>query len=642
MCNNIVIVIQHCLDEGLQSKFTSCDGYDRNVTDMRNFLKYTNGTDLIHAIKFEKDCWIMCCIQPDPSANSGSGYRAAWVFFPVAVNVSQKEIDEVITVAEEQIKCNEYDVRKLKYLVEKYSQIKESVSYDIPLFRNGIALRYVGDGQESLYDIYDKIYQKEFTRYEWVILMNRTAANAATCSSLQDITAKPLRNSHIISIRENDFGFVPYGNGQRLCNPIRITDNEPLEIVWRKEGYCDIKKSGTKEPDFEINKNDYVRIFRVDLIKTYDAERGCPLNNVHLNFNSGCHSQDGKEWYIKESDVSRLTVTVSADNYETQTIPLNLSGQVEVKPIEVRLCPQKHIYVFKIPLSNGKYITTESYTSQKLLTECPIEGYKCQDRIQEGMNYVRFVGKKEAIWAKSIQNREVYNEGQCGGTHHKPGDGDPHNPKPKKKKWYKGLFNLNTLVLFVIAFVVGALCYVGYKWFFADNESPMEYTSVVPESVEDKSTWEAARAYLDSCQNVNQAKWIESEMEQYGDLKGLYKHINNYEFTEIVSILNRHKDDFMKYDEYKRLYEIASRNKNKKGQFSNDGTITFDNYLRRDFASMNDANMENTPGNETNKDEPEKQQEQHSPSKTGQNRSASKTSKGSTTTNQGNNQDNNI
>lgn len=634
MNNKIVIVIQHCLDEGLQSKYTTCSGYDRKVTDMRKFLIYTKGTELIHTIKFEKDYWIMCCIKPDPNFNSGSGYRAAWIFFPVTINVGQKEIDDVVTVAEKQIKCNEYDDNELKNIVEKYSQSAESVSYNIPLSQDGIAIRYVDDGHESLFYIYGKIYQKEFTRYEWVILTNRAATNIEACSSLKDITANSLLNSHIISLSKNDFGFIPYLDGQEFRNPIRITDDDTLVIEWRKDGYLPIQKKGQKESDFEIRRDEIEKIFQIYSIKVTDKETDRTLR-AYFQFNTGRWSDDHKLVYIKEGELSTVTVKVSADNYETETIPLNLSNQV-VNPIEVRLQPQKHTYVFIIPLSHGGYTKTEPITLQKTLAECPFEGYKCRDRIHEGENYVRYVGK-ETNKSKTTYPQGGNNEGQGVETYHSSDDGHHPSPKPKKEKWYKR-FNWNVILVLCVFALIIVLGYAGYN-----KKSQTKNVSKKTDYSVNKSTWEAAKAYLDSCQNKKQAKWIKSEMEQYDELRGLYEHINNYEFKEIVSILDKHKDEFMGYDEYQRLYDIASNYSNKRGQFSKDGTITFDNYLRKDFASMTNANTETIP-DASKDDDPKEQkpQEHHSSSKTGQNNPASKTSKGSSKTNTSNNQDNNI
>jgi len=336
----------------------------------------------------------------------------------------------------------------------------------------------------------------------------------------------------------------------------------------------------------------------------YDATTGNPLYAT-LKFDKGHKSEDGKSMYFKESELSNVAVTVSAKNYETRTIQLNLSNS----EIKVELYPEQHTYTFKIPLANGGYITTLPYTTQERLTECPIKGYKCERTIiQEGEdkpNYVRFIGQSQAGKDHHGHNPLPSNGNPSNvGEDNEPNGGDTpthlffwsRNIRKLKKHWKCFLGVIMALA------IIAALLFVAYTLFFKkDNHTHYSGDDNNSAAIaEDKSTWDAAKAYLDSCQAAGQTKWVKSEMEQYKELQGLYDLINNYRFKEIVSFMDKHKEDYMDIDSYKRLYDIASKSRNKEGRYYDDGTITIENYLKKFSSSI--GNAEATGASESSTD----------------------------------------
>ena len=68
-------------------------------------------------IHFSKDGegWYMCSMKPIPGRDEE--YRASWVYFPSTLDLSQKDIKNVIEVAESQIKQKEFDSNKLQEVI---------------------------------------------------------------------------------------------------------------------------------------------------------------------------------------------------------------------------------------------------------------------------------------------------------------------------------------------------------------------------------------------------------------------------------------------------------------------------------------------------------------------------------------------
>jgi len=155
---------------------------------------------------------------------------------------------------------------------------------------------------------------------------------------------------------------------------------------------------------------------------------------------------------------------------------------------------------------------------------------------------------------------------------------------------------------------------------------------------------DAAKAYLDSCQSNGQTQWVKSEMEQYDELKDLYDLINNYRFKEIVSFMDKHKEDYMDIDSYKRLYDIASKSKNKEGRYCDEGTITMEKYLNKDYSSKETTEAQDVSESSTDSQQSKSSAKSSGVGNTGtdksKNKGATKNANGNnatTTSNQGDN-----
>ena len=77
-------------------------------------------------------------------------------------------------------------------------------------------------------------------------------------------------------------------------------------------------------------------------------------------------------------------------------------------------------------------------------------------------------------------------------------------------------------------------------------------------------------------------------MDSIPELDGVYVWIKDYEFEKLRSFIEKHQDDLMKLDSWKRLYDIAKRNKDKTGAFKENGTINVEEYLKTDFNKLPD------------------------------------------------------
>ena len=97
----------------------------------------------------------------------------------------------------------------------------------------------------------------------------------------------------------------------------------------------------------------------------------------------------------------------------------------------------------------------------------------------------------------------------------------------------------------------------------------------------------------------NNTKWIESEMENFPDLKGVYAMIRDFQFKELKKFIDNHSD-LRNINEWDRLYKIVEENNDKKGVWSTDGSIDVEKYLNTDFASRQDAKEKDKPSDSSN------------------------------------------
>ena len=569
---------------------------------------------ILRMIHFSKDGegWYMCSMKPIPGRDEE--YRASWVYFPSTLDLSQKDIKNVIEVAESQIKQKEFDSNKLQEVIHSYTQCNDvSPRYNVPTIQRGFAFRDTS-GDINLFDLYGCMYQKEFTEYEWVILMDKSLLMFKG-EGVEDISNRKILESQIINPTSNEFGFVPYHNDVVFQSPVRIMDGAPLSIVFKKKGYLDIQKTIKTQSDFSISINDCKKYFKKSQFVATDAKNKNKISNAIIKPLNASEDKTRTYWIFAEQNLEIAKFNVMAEGYTADSFILDLRDKSLNDELHMDLEPEAHEYLFILPLDRSVVKDCDSIEvcvhSQFLIKESPFKGYRCSGTPREGgiTNRLSVIQNSSvASLTNNVNHSRGYTSGSYrAGYNHTGQDtyierGYSEHPDDNNKKKWKYIKNAFWCILILAVVVV--LGYWVKEEFFKNNTYTGDSVTVGcyggDSSDNSDDQWSTAYGYLK--EHTNQIR--KNDMECFDDLKGLYDIVNGYRFKDYVDYIDNHpcRDDILSIDEWKRLYDKAKEiDSNKKGVYNTedaDQSITFENYFKKDFSKL-----DNTDSNHVNAQE---------------------------------------
>lgn len=555
---------------------------------------------ILRMIHFSNDGegWYMCSMKPIPGRDEE--YRASWVYFPSSLDLSQKDIKTVIEVAESQIKQKEFDSNKLQEIIQSYSKyIEDSPLYNVPSVQRGFAFRDTS-GEFNLFDLYGCMYQKEFTQYEWVLLMDKHLLSFKG-NGIEDISNSKIVESHIIKPISNEFGFIPYYKGVEFRSPVRIMEGDPFSIEFKKKGYLDIQKTIKSQSDFSISINDCKKYFKKSQFVALDAKNKNRILNATIKPINASEDKSGKYWIFAEQNLEIAKFNVMADGYSADSFIFDLRDKSLNDEIPMYIEPESHEYSFILPLDRSIVKDHDSIEirihSQFVIKESPFKGYRCSGTPRDGgiPNRLTVIQNSSVTSSpdKSLDtsSRKNGKKGKHSGYHdsvannYPPenpyGFSDYREPNPIWKLVKHVGYSLAAIALLAI------LGYFVYDEFIKDKSSIYDDTTVeyfeggTIDSSDNK--WDTAYGYLK--EHTNQIR--KGDMECFDDLKGLYDIVNGYRFVDYINYIDNHphRDDILKIDEWKRLYEKANEvGANKDGVYNNadaDQSITFETFFKK-------------------------------------------------------------
>lgn len=559
---------------------------------------------ILRMIHFSKDGdgWYMCSMKPIPGRDEE--YRASWVFFPSSLDLSQKDIKNIIEVAESQIKENRFDTNKLQETIQAYLKVNEdSPRYNVPATQNGFAFRDTSgdDTNLNLYDLYGCMYQKEFVQYEWVILMNKSDIKLK--GRTDDISDKKIVKSYIIKPQSNEFGFEPYYRGSVFSSPIRIMDGECLLVEFKKEGYETIVRNVKTQGDFEITVDECKKYFKKDQFIAIDSKTDKRIFRAKITPCNARENDDKTRWIFSEQNLEDTEFRVSAEGYTTGTFKRDLRNETLKSEITFCMEPEVHEYVFELPLNRSvvkdcKAVKT-TIRSQYVIKESPFEGYKCDGPPREGGvsnklyvdNHIRFGGPLEPQDKRGYDVGAINDPtvgGHIGSSAYDPYIHGGNNGREYAKLFWKYL--VKTGVVIVILAIVGVIGYLVYDNFFKSvpsiNSSMVNTVVNDPEIIEESDdNWKIALDYLR--EHTNQIR--KDGMDSIVGLNGLYDIVNEYRFKDFIEYIDKksHRDEILAIDVWKRLYEKSKAvDSNKPGRYNSateEQSITFKKYFHKAF-----------------------------------------------------------
>ena len=548
---------------------------------------------ILRMVHFSKDGdgWYMCSMKPIPGRDEE--YRASWVYFPSSLVLFQQDIKKVIEVAESQIRKKEFDSNKLQEVIRPYTLCKEfSPRYNVPSVQHGFAFRDVC-GDYNLYDLYGCMYQKDFTQYEWVILMEKSLLTFKG-EGIEDISNRKILESYVIKPTSNEFGFIPYHNGAEFKSPVLIMEGETLDIEFKKPGYKTIPKKIRSQADFAISVSECKKYFKKNKFIAYDSKTKKQIVSAQIKPLNATEYNDGLSWLFAEQNLENAKFNVKADGYTAHCHNLDLRNKSLEDIIKIPLDPESHEYIFVLPLDNS--VVKDSDTaevvihSQFVIKASPFKGFKCSGTPQEGGAHNRLTAVSLGInkGGKGNSGKNVVNKSPneiTGNSGIKP------TPENHKGCWLKYKFKsviIGVGVSIAAFMLIFSLVYVLLHIKSCDDDTTGadarngEYV----DSSEDN--WNDAYNYLKEHTSTISKK----DIDNFDELYGLYEIINSYRFKDLVCFIDKHnyRDDILKIEVWKRLYDKAKEiGHNKKGVYNDensDQTITFETYLIKDFSNL--------------------------------------------------------
>ncbi len=528
----------------------------------------------IHFIQFESNGCCYCIMQPILGRKD---YQSAWIFIHKDIILPKGELSSIIQKVEQILSFDvEEKKAELDNLFEKPYQTQNNPSYSISS-GSTYAVRYYGKGTDFVYgrdhvldDEYR--YQSEYCKYKSVFLVDKESG--LQVSDAEDLSKSQLKRHLVIELPAECHGF----RHNWKTNSLRVTEGSPVSVTWTRSGYKSVSKTGKCKEDLLVQTTDMKRSFRLAMFKTVDKVTRKSLN-VSIKFDVWNDKDLDGNIFFNEEDLTKIPYTVELDTYVTARGNLNLNKPNTQREFVIELQPERHEYRFCI----DTHIPDNSEIEFKITTQYKLDGTEFPG--------FKFVGKPSETGINRLIafSQQQINKPPIGGDTEYEGDdsndsGDrAYAHHGKGTSWWKKVLCIVAILLLVLA--VGYAGYMCYQYFFSSD---------VPQNTEavDNKDYNATNDWVEYLKQ-HHTTWVEKDMDNYPELKGVYAMIRDFRFKELKDFIDQHQN-LKTIDEWCRLYQITEANNDKKGVWSRDGSINIEKYLNTDFRSKEDAKSKGT------------------------------------------------
>lgn len=452
--------------------------------------------------------YLICLIISRPEG-SGRPYDgcAAWIHVPANVILEGRDALGLIENVKHAInKKYGIDYLMLEEIFNReYQECKSpSVKFIASNGKNSGVI-YYGNGTLNSLDslLGNNIAQLEYNNYKAIFLVNNGDNIKVSCEKIQI----KIHAECVVDAPSASNGFYPYFENRELFEGfISVPFGMSLSVIWKKEGYRDIRKSAliqksfssNEQSPFSFNISDVRLIVRREwFVVSGPSEYKIYLKNELLE----------SELYISIEDLKyRIPVTVSATGFEDYKEEIYLSE--ETKRIPISLKKLIYQYNFSIPIYDGKNKLEDSefvVKSRQLLKQCPVDGYRLSDpslRLEPRPNKVYTL-------EKGIERGLVRN--------------------------------------FIYGFITCLICvslYIGWTilsphiWTKSDDGTSVSMNDSLNRVISRKLTKQSteietkyAALYLKT-----NLIWTKDYMEEFNCMKGLFEALNNYEIDKLETL----------------------------------------------------------------------------------------------------------
>lgn len=449
---------------------------------------------------------------------------SAWVYVPASINISGKELVEIVDAVKKEVLANERNDEKLSQLFSKIYESAPAAKITPKSAGEKCAFRYYGQGAKyTLSELLKDMCQSYYKNYKSVFLLDN--CTKLRCLFGDNLSDHKVYSMIVVKSPGKIDSFVPYIGKQIFSTDVYAIEGDVINVEWKQNGFKTITKSFSVAKGVECpipTRNEYMMVIDYNVIQVLDEKSGKEINNYNLRIN-GCDIPCGQRVAISIDAIAQSRVEIYSEGYEewVKTYDLRRQHVVYMKK-------KSFAYSFVLLSKNHKEIHIE-YPTKGFLEECPIEGYR------------PYRGKL-----------------------------DPYRDNWLEYKPFTKSVKIILSIIFAVILIIG----VGAGWFLADylNEKEISnYKKQISTLTYDlnnskKSThveqrqepqqpeapnWEQVIEYLDK-----NAKWERSAMEKFAAIQGLWDALNYREFENIL----QYEEDLKASKTFSKLVKAIKTN----------------------------------------------------------------------------------
>lgn len=496
---------------------------------------------------------------------------SAWVYVPASINISGKELVEIVDAVKKEVLANERNDEKLSQLFSKIYESAPAAKITPKSAGEKCAFRYYGQGAKyTLSELLKDMCQSYYKNYKSVFLLDN--CTKLRCLFGDNLSDHKVYSMIVVKSPGKIDSFVPYIGKQIFSTDVYAIEGDVINVEWKQNGFKTITKSFSVAKGVECpipTRNEYMMVIDYNVIQVLDEKSGKEINNYNLRIN-GCDIPCGQRVAISIDAIAQSRVEIYSEGYEewVKTYDLRRQHVVYMKK-------KSFAYSFVLLSKNHKEIHIE-YPTKGFLEECPIEGYR------------PYRGKL-----------------------------DPYRDNWLEYKPFTKSVKIILSIIFAVILIIG----VGAGWFLADylNEKEISnYKKQISTLTYDlnnskKSThveqrqepqqpeapnWEQVIEYLDK-----NTKWERSAMEKFAAIQGLWDALNYREFENIL----QYEEDLKASKTFSKLVKaIKTNEKSFSGPYCDDDDteITISTYISK----LGRVTQTTSPQNDKNKGKEQSEQ----------------------------------
>lgn len=535
----------------------------------RDYSQLFNYGQPILFLSLVKEGALFTIVKP---ANGGrsNDYISSWVFVPAELEISGKELKDVIERTTNILSGIKPDIDEINSIVNKKYQTRESVPYYGPsdLSSSLDAVRYYGGAGFSLSEILNSPFQNSYSKYRRVFLIN--GETEIKFQKAEDLSNQEIVNFITIPLPSRDpNGFMPYLDNNPYIKPICVQEKTKVTITWKKKGYADIPYSFNASPESTIpmphTKDIKLSLYLGD-IRVYNKKDGSLISSFNVQL-EGKNYPSNTTVLVQAQSVQQIEAVINSDGFVSQKVIL---ADAFKKGVGL----QESQYVYNIELHFPDAIAT---FTNKIVSRRPLDAYSIHlpqnfklrgGKLKEGENEVNLFDYKES------RNYDWYDNDGYGNQHKKQHRLDSSVKRPNHRKHTKAIVVVLALILIV---VLGFLL----KGVLSSNDD-----NIRSATYNDSDTTLVTNDQAKLIQSLDRSKtWSKDTLESLG-LHGLFDDMVNYRFSSIADVDINIVNQSTKMQE---LIEVATEARNKKATPSEatynynkeKNTIDIDAYIKR-------------------------------------------------------------